>query len=70
VITLTLIEPKERKAGGSLLKSTKAYSSALRMKINFARGPLKKLDQHWGLLLVGVLLIVAVVLLVFLVFHQ
>jgi hypothetical protein len=30
----------------------------------------KKLDQRWGLLLVGVLLILAVVALVFLVFHQ
>jgi hypothetical protein len=30
----------------------------------------KKLNQPWGLLLVGVLLILAVVALVFLVFHQ
>jgi hypothetical protein len=31
---------------------------------------LKKLDQPWGLVLVGVLLIVAVVVLLFLVFYQ
>jgi hypothetical protein len=40
------------------------------MKRNFARDPLKKLDQPWGLLLAGVVLLVAAIVLVFLVFHQ
>ena len=59
------------KPRGLHLKSTKAYSSAFAMmKINLARGPLKKLDHPWGFLVVGVLLILAVVALVYLVFHQ
>jgi hypothetical protein len=41
------------------------YLAALRYRF----APLKKLDQPWGLLL-GVLLILAMVALVFLVFHQ
>jgi hypothetical protein len=40
------------------------------MKRTFASGPLKRLDQPWVLLLAGVLLIIAVIALVFLVFHQ